>query len=790
MSNYILCKSDNDCGLSIKQINNILYKRLLKNTIHNKFKYEINKETLEKELKLEIKTIDNTETLNIIPILGIDINQIEKYLDIYDDETDNLEEYCEYLGMMIYNQVNTNKYKLKLKLDYILETMSNYWDDTNKCSSYSLNDIFMKRYFNSSSNIIRLDGNLEKQEQDYLNDMFKEEKIDYNINLYYYINRNNTITNEEILLIYNNIPTEYLQYSFISNLLCTRTHCHLILNNQKLLEMASPIFEKYNIVFKYLIGYAWLSFTIEERINKKIRDDDKIVFDIDSANKLPIYPFSYDDINQNPYACILVDNKLMNLENNCTSMNMIKNYNKYYGVCDSKEFERRLKIFINGNEENGLLDLIDWNYSAITGSAMVACGMKYNPLYSIYKIDNNQDILTHSDLNNYYYHNYGDSDIDLLIKSNNFMNIDNNLEVKNGFLDIVERFVDNCIKYDTKTVIDNVHTASIIMSEELINYEIDNLKKILEKEDITSDYIFKNLDNSEIREYFYDKYYYPWKKEQCLKIKDKSIVYNEYLKAISKEEFRLYKLKYDIKEYEQSKLDYEKYIYLREIYKDNEIDSNKLICKLTESIRFKIKVPNKRVIEVFKAKNDNFMSTISNFHMSFVRAYWNGHTVKCLPSYITSMMIQLSTDYKYFASIRDPIDIINKYRSRGFGIILNNEEKKKMVTYNSEKSSNKDNIWIRIYNINLKKTSTIKSMFGSRKVNDNIFKLLKFTQNLPDDCYRLVNFETCNTADIAFSTIFNRKIPELVKYKCISNEGFIKPLERDIIKKAYCLINE
>lgn len=784
MSNYILCKSENknDNELSIKSIDNILYKKLIKNTIHNKFKYEISKETLEKELKLEIKT-DNTEILNIIPMLGITTKQIEKYLDIYEDETDNLKEYCEYLAMMIYNQVNTNKYKLKLKLDYILETMSNYWDDSSKCSLYSLNDIFMKRYFNNnSSNIVRLDNNLERKEQDYLNDMFKEEKTDYNINLYYYINRNNTITNEEILLIYNNIPTEYLQYSFISNLLCTRTHCHLILNNQKLLEITRPIFEKYNIVFKYLIGYAWLSFTIEERINKKIKDDDKIVFDIDSANKLPIYPFSYDDINQNPYACVLIDNKLMNLENNCTSMNMIKNYNKYYGVCDSKEFERRLKIFINGNEENGLLDLIDWNYSAITGSAMVACGMKYNPLYSLYKMDKNQDILTQADLNNYYYHNYLDSDVDLLIKSDNFMN--------NGFLDIVERLVDKCINYDKKTVINNIHTASIILSEELINNELDNLKNILEKDDITSDYIFKNLDNIKIKEYFYDKYYFPWKKEQSLKITNRSIVYTEYLKEVSKEEFRLYKLKYDIKEYEQTKLDYEKYIYMRDIYKENEIDSNKLVCKLTESIRFKISVPNKRVIEVFKSKNNNFMPTISNFHMSFVRAYWNGYTVKCLPSYITSMMIQLSTDYKYFASIRDPIDIINKYRSRGFGIILNNEEKKQMVCYNSEKSSNKNNIWIKIYNINLKKTLTIKSIFGSRKINDNMFKLLKFTQNLPDDCYRTVNYETCNTVDIAFSGIFNPKIPYLLKYKCISDNGFIKPLERNIIKKGYNLIND
>ena len=74
--------------------------------------------------------------------------------------------------------------------------------------------------------------------------------------------------------------------------------------------------------------------------------------------------------------------------------------------------------------------------------------------------------------------------------------------------------------------------------------------------------------------------------------------------------------------------------------------------------------------------------------MGFVRGLWDGKKAKCLPSYISSMMLQLSTDYKYFASIRDPIDIINKYRSRGFGIILNDFEKTHMAYFNSIKNTN------------------------------------------------------------------------------------------------------
>ena len=40
--------------------------------------------------------------------------------------------------------------------------------------------------------------------------------------------------------------------------------------------------------------------------------------------------FGLDDINQNPYAGILLDNQLMNLKENCVSMEMIKsNYIMY-----------------------------------------------------------------------------------------------------------------------------------------------------------------------------------------------------------------------------------------------------------------------------------------------------------------------------------------------------------------------------------------------------------------------------------------------------------------------------
>ena len=41
----------------------------------------------------------------------------------------------------------------------------------------------------------------------------------------------------------------------------------------------------------------------------------------------------------------------------------------------------------------------------------------------------------------------------------------------------------------------------------------------------------------------------------------------------------------------------------------------------------------------------------------------------------------INLDYKYFSGSKDPIDIINKYRMRGFGTLLNEKEKIKLIEY-------------------------------------------------------------------------------------------------------------
>ena len=49
--------------------------------------------------------------------------------------------------------------------------------------------------------------------------------------------------------------------------------------------------------------------------------------------------------------------------------------------------------------------------------------------------------------------------------------------------------------------------------------------------------------------------------------------------------------------------------------------------------------------------------------------------------HVLSSNTLINLDYKYFAGSIDPIDIINKYRTRGYSTILNDSEKIKFIKY-------------------------------------------------------------------------------------------------------------
>jgi hypothetical protein len=830
----------------IRQIDNGLFKKLMYNEIHKKCRFSIPKEKITKEFnfefeqkseletelkcqknksqinsefeydlesELETELNDNTNddtNVNVLMLAELNEKQLDKYLEIYQDEQDNLEKFMDFLSIITYNQINPEKFKIKKNFDLILNSLGEYWEDPYNCN-YTLTDKFSKRKFNNinyngfDNNVIQniknnFEFNWNAKEINYLNDIIKFNDWKEMCVHKYYVSSISKFTNDEINQIYKQLPSEYLKYTFVSNMLCSRIHCHLILNNKEFLEISKPLFDKYKLVFKYLIGYAWLTLKNDEyHIYHKITDTCRIVFDINTARLLPLFPFTYDDINQNPYACILIDKEILDIKNNCLSMEMIRDYEKYYGVCDSDEFERRLNIFVNGLYDSkkklnkkGILENIDWDCCVISGSVMTACGMKRNPLIDICKTDNNMNVITDDDLANYFFHYYNDSDIDLICNKKSIYD----------FIDVVNTFVSKT-KLNYKNVsISNIHTATIILSDEFILGELDSISKIIQSDKSNSidvAFVKSNFNNLDIKKYFYTKYYIPWKNEQVeyLTKLNRDInheLIKDYLKPIPAEEFRLYSFDYELDTDKYTTQDYEKYFYSNSNSNfnsnSNPTESNIISAKLSESIRFKISNPNTKTFEIFKSRDSNFFSIVSRFHMGFVRALWNGKTVLCLPSYITSMMLQLAVDYKYFASVRDPIEIVNKYRSRGYGIILNGFEKLHMAYYNSSKlATDANSKWVEMYKVDIKVKKTVENIFGIKKSSDDIFKPSKYFMGIPSDCYKNINHDTVNTFDECFSTLITPSLTKISKSKAINDNGKINPLSREIINLGWNLLN-
>jgi hypothetical protein len=786
---YIIYRNENSLnGLDLKKIDEITYKKLLNNNYHKNFNYEVLKDKVETEFCVKIDS--SNHIINLILISELNQRQLELYLRMNEEEQDNIKEYAEQLSILKYNQVSNNIIK---KLNNILSSIDLFWENKEN-SLLNFNLKFYQRKFNNFNiDDIGFTNFFEtkNQEGDYLGNLFKTNNLSLDFtNKSYCISNISKITINEINEIYNELSLEHLQYNFIANLLCYRTCCHLILNNKELLIMAKPIFDKYIILFKYLIGYAWLTFTLEEtKKSTRIKDTDRIVFDIDTVYNLPLFPFTYEDINQNPYACVLLDKSNINLANNFVALNPMKNYKKYYGVCNSEEFSRRINIFVNGKNEKGILDKIDWSLCAITGSAMTACGMKYNPLMDICKTHNNEDILTDEDINSYFFHYYNDSDIDLIC----------NHEKTFDFLDTVDKLQKDIESLHGTTNMSSVHTASIVISDELIVYLLEDIKKELNDDTINLENFKKNYSKQEIKNYFYDKYYVPWKYEQKELVisvdKQDNNIYKEHLNYVPKHEFRIYIQNHEIDTEYYKIHDNEKCIYMSNLYelsgyeekKSN--DEDKIVAKLSESLRFKISANGIKTFEIFRTLRQDFISITARFHMGIVRAFWNGKTLKCLPSYITSMMIQISTDYKYFSSLRNPVEILNKYRSRGFGVILNNYEKKQVIYYNSSKNDNKENIWTKIYNINIKNKFSVLNVFGPRNSNDDLFKPSKYIMGLPNDCYKITNHDVCNNFDNAFISINNLLLTDIFRIKAIDDLGHINVLDKDIIEYVWKKIN-
>jgi hypothetical protein len=155
-----------------------------------------------------------------------------------------------------------------------------------------------------------------------------------------------------------------------------------------------------------------------------------------------------------------------------------------------------------------------------------------------------------------------------------------------------------------------------------------------------------------------------------------------------------------------------------------------------------------------------------------------------LPSFITAVMTLINIDYKYFAGSRDPIEIVNKYRMRGYSVILNPNEKKSIMMYNKHVDSTNG----------MFKITEDAEAFGPKDLNNKIFKPIVYKQGLPAELYTISKHRYINSIT-DLKNVYDREVNvkncpiNILDYNTINKSGCIAPLQMWIADAFYDHVN-
>ena len=511
------------------------------------------------------------DTKNIvIPIFNIGYQNLIKYLDQY-DSNNTLQSIYNVKVLNKYFGIDDSNYKVNENLCTVINSIeeANYWTNYYNCLINVTNKFKARNFTFQSSrmndkNLAQLVKKLFDKKvtsgtdthEDYIKELDMEEKksfIKSQKNNYadmssvidnkdkkgfrlYSICSQSDFTRKDINQLFS-VLNEKQKFLLFSNLMVSKKYSHLVVNNQHILEIMSNDIKKFAPLFRYLLSYSWIRFYLEEGIKKSfVKQSDDFIFDINTASKLPVFPFDYSKPKLNPYMPILVtDNELNPSENLCGISEYSDDKNKTcsnQGICNLDEFMVRMNIFCSNNPNNNIFDGFDFAEckAAITGSIMTACLQKQHPLMSRFA---NCDTLTEK-FTNYFNEYYAKADIDVMfIAKDNYTFIDN----VNKFYN---QIVLNICKFNSpyaepshiKLVLNKL--GYLFVSEEFINSNIEFESKS-DEDKITNKvkYVLENINEDFVKEKFKPFY------EQMQKEK-----YNEMFKDFSEEELKSLKIAY------------------------------------------------------------------------------------------------------------------------------------------------------------------------------------------------------------------------------------------------------
>ncbi len=822
---YCLCALDNNTELDASVfINTNINKELLNETINKMVLYKINISILKNIVHYGNICYCPKDIIIGANKFGYNLDDNVLILPIYNISFLNLQKYIEYINgfitfnnfydiMIINNYFGDNmKNELaKLKINSMINNFdeSKYWELSYNCMP-NITKLFDSRKFNF--NIIRTSPNISNILEKIDNSPIKENYIEQIFNRRNYVDPSEIINkkgyklywkvwncdykNEDINKLFDIFDDNNQKYLLFSNLCISKKYCHLVINNEHIIKNLSPIIHQNINLYTYLFGYAWLRFYFEETINRfRVKTNDMYIFDINTASLLPVFHFEHKNPHNNPYCPILVANKSLNPEFNIGGVICNTDKDLDRRICNLEEFKKKMNIFISNNPTIDLLNGINFKELkiAITGSIMTACAQYKHPLMNLFNTlsENEQEKRFFDE---YYY----ESDVDVMVMSKSIYE----------FLDITKTFHEkimlNCCQYLNS---EPEHVKYKLLRSTYLFVSSDFIKEHICNDKLSYEVVVKGLELKLII-----KLFVPYAKKmheiECKK-KLEGINDEEKLKLMDKyaelfifeEDNLVIKLKdtktnttminNNINKPLESEFSQEEIEMI--LNSNNNMDEEKIniiipmIDGLGFSDGFKARITAPQLnhdFELFPVFKDDFMNTVANFHMPCVRAYYNGSNVYMTPSFISAHMTFMNIDYKYFAGSKDPINIINKYRMRGFGCWLNKNELETYIKYNYEVP-----FWNNMFNINPNNKNSYYKCFGPLNINSNIFKprlvnthlinnekVAPVDFNYSDQIFKILTEKEYNINRFKSDKSFNKK------YNTINKDtGYIEPLYKDII---------
>jgi hypothetical protein len=188
---------------------------------------------------------------------------------------------------------------------------------------FTLDKFFKNKKFKNSKNNTK--KNFNNNNEDYLHKISKYKTYLPNISNIvlksdYKLDEDTKYSKEDINKLFLKLDSNY-RYLLFCNLLISKSHCHLAINNEYILVLMKDVIKKYAPLFRYLMGYSWLTLYLDGIVKKSnLNIKDRTVFDINTASKLPVFPFSKKFLKFSPYMPVLVDDKLLNSEQNINGL--------------------------------------------------------------------------------------------------------------------------------------------------------------------------------------------------------------------------------------------------------------------------------------------------------------------------------------------------------------------------------------------------------------------------------------------------------------------------------------